>query len=83
MRIPKLLADPKTALAVLTELRQRVNALNELAGPELKKFACTYDIPWGTLSRLTEYGENLLKKAVAVQEAVEALSELLKNGEEK
>jgi hypothetical protein len=72
-----LLTDPRAALAKFTELRERVAALRDQVGPELQKFACTYDLPFSTLNRLLEYGEKLLQKAVAVQQTIEAFAEIM------
>jgi hypothetical protein len=73
-----------TALPVLTilhtsitELRERINNIHQLAGPELRKFLDTYDFPFSTMNAILAFGRRLLKDVIDAKELVGNLCERL------
>jgi hypothetical protein len=59
----------------ITELRERINNIHQLAGPELRKFLDTYDFPFATMNAILAFGRRLLKDVIDAKELVGKLCE--------
>lgn len=67
--------DSNTLLTRITELREKINAIHQMAGPNLRKFLDTYDFPFSTMNALLAYGQRLPKDVVCAKELVAKLCE--------
>ena len=74
LSLPKLPFDPAAALARIAELRERLGSLHKLAGPELRQFLDTHDLPHATMNALLAYGERFVKGVASVKESVNQLA---------
>jgi hypothetical protein len=61
--------------ASITELREKINTLHQLAGPELRKCLDTYDFPFSTMNAVVAFGRRLLKDVIETKELVAKLCE--------
>jgi len=62
-------------IASLTELREKINSVHQLAGPELRKFIDTYDFPFSTMSAILAFGRRLVKDVIDAKELAAKLCE--------
>jgi hypothetical protein len=65
--------DSELLLTRIAELRDRINVIHQLAGPDLRKFLDTYDFPFSTMNALLAFGQRLLKDVICAKELVAKL----------
>jgi hypothetical protein len=75
----KKVETPQPSLNTLSvsifELRDKINNIHHLTGPELKKFLDTYEFPFSTMNAILAFGRRLLKDVIEAKELVAKLCE--------
>lgn len=70
-----LLSDPNALLTRIDELRERINRLHQLAGPELRQLLDRHDFGFSAMNALLAWSKRLVQDVIAAKELVTKLCE--------